>query len=93
MIDDKELNVFKTIFNNAIFWLVLLAEMGLTHFMLFLGKSNFGTAILGVTEMTLVQYIICWVLALLSLPLNIVAKKFIPMKKFEDLNEKVNLEP
>lgn len=93
VIDDLEFNVFKTLFNNSIFWLVFLAEMGLTHFMLFLGTSEFGTAILGVTELTVVQYIICWVLALLSLPLNVLCKKVIPIKPFEDMLPKVDLEP
>jgi magnesium-transporting ATPase (P-type) len=53
VVDDNELNVFKTLFNNPIFWLVFLVEMGLTHFMLFLGKTKFGHTVLGMTELTL----------------------------------------
>lgn len=96
VIDDNEINVFKTLFNNSMFWLVFLLEMGLTHFMLFLGKGDFGSfgpTILGVTEISIIEYIICWVLALLSIPLNILSKKVIPIKPFQDLCDKFDLEP
>jgi hypothetical protein len=68
IIDDNELNIFKTLFNNYIFWIVFIFEMALTHGMLFLGQTPFGRAVLGVTELTWAQYIVCWVLALLSIP-------------------------
>lgn len=54
VVDDNELNPFKTLFNNPIFWVVFIVEMGVTHGMLFLGRTGFGTAVLGVTELTLV---------------------------------------
>lgn len=91
--DDNELNVFKTLFNNSIFWFVFLVEMGLTHFMLFLGKTTFGHTVLGMTKLTLIQYIVCWLLALLSLPVAVLAKKVVPIKPFQSLLVKLDLEP
>ena len=52
VIDEKETNVVRTLFNNYIFWIVFIIEMGVTHGMLFFGKSKFGTAVLGVTKLT-----------------------------------------
>ena len=89
----EELNVFKTLFNNFIFWVVFLAEMALTHGMLFLGQTPFGTAVLGVTPLTGTQYGICWALAILTLPLAILAKKVIPIDPFKKLMERLDLEP
>jgi Ca2+ transporting ATPase len=82
VVNDNEVNVFKTLFNNYIFWLVFLIEMAVTHGMLFLGQTKFGTAVLGVTKLTMVQYIVCWALALLALPLAVLAKKAIPITPF-----------
>jgi hypothetical protein len=44
--------VLKTLFNNPIFWVVFIIEMAVTHGMLFLAKTKFGTAVLGVTPLT-----------------------------------------
>lgn len=82
----------KSLFNNWIFWIVVLVEMGITHGMLYLGETNFGNAVLGVTKLTGNQYLICWGLALLSLPLAFVSKK-IPEKKFESFLNYFDLEP
>ena len=92
VVDETEANAFKTLFNNLIFWFVVAAEMGVTHFMLLLGKTNFGTAVLGLTTMTWVQYSVCWLCGLLSFPLFVLTKKAIPMKPFESLMLKADLE-
>lgn len=78
--DNNPLAFLDTLFNNPIFWVVFAIEMAVTHGMLFLGQTNFGTAVLGVTKLTGVQYTVCWVLAALTIPLSIVSKKFIPIK-------------
>lgn len=93
IVNDNEVNVLKTLFNNPIFWFVLLVEMAVTHGMLFLGKTKFGTAVLGVTSLTGWQYAICWILALLTIPLAILTKKVIPIKPFVRLMARVDLEP
>lgn len=91
VVDDKEINVFATLFNNAIFWVVLAAELAVTHLMLGLGHTNFGTAVLGVTTLSPVQYILCWVLAALTLPLFILSKS-ISMQPFQKLMMNFDLE-
>lgn len=82
----------KNIFNNWIFWIVVLVEMTITHGMLYLGESNYGNAILGVTKISANQYMICWGLALTSLPLAILSQK-IPEQKFEKFLNYFDLEP
>lgn len=37
--DENEINAFKTLHNNLIFWLVVAGEIALTHFMLLFGDS------------------------------------------------------
>jgi len=89
--DEKEINAFKTLHNNLIFWLVIAGEIGLTHFMLLFGDTDFGSAILGVSKMTWLQYLTAWVLGAFSLPMMIVAKK-LPIGPFEKLMAKFDLE-
>lgn len=92
VVDDDEINVFKTLGNNSIFWLVFGGEMAMTHVMIMAGKSNFGQAVLGVTTLSLVQYIVAWVLGALSLPLFVLTKKVVPMAPFQKLMVKFDLE-
>lgn len=89
--DENEINAFKTLHNNLIFWLVIAGEITLTHFMMLFGDTEFGSAILGVTKLTWIQYMTAWTLGALSLPMMIVAKK-IPVKPFEKLMLKFDLE-
>lgn len=92
VIDDNELNPFRTLFNNTIFWIVFGVEMGVTHFMLFLARSSLGTAVLGMTTISLTQYIIAVFLGALSIPLFALTKKVIPMGPFEKLSRRIDLE-
>lgn len=84
--------MFKPILNNGIFWLVFILEMAITHLMLFVGESDLGTKVLGVTTLNVVEYSICWVLAILSIPLFIVTQLKLPLKPFETLVQKLDLE-
>ena len=94
VVDEAEFLMFRpqTLCSNFIFWAVFAAEMAVTHLMLLLGKTHFGTAVLGLTTMTWLQYGVCWFCGLLSFALFIVAKTAIPMKPFESLMLKVDLE-
>jgi len=85
-------NVFPTLFNNWIFWVVFAAEMAVTHLMLVAGRTELGSKVLGVTELTPVQYIVCWACALPSLPLFILTQTKLPLKVFETILQKMNLE-
>lgn len=93
LLGDTEVNPCPTLCNNFIFWVVFLLEMAVTHGMLFLGESSFGTAVLGVTALSWAQYGVCWGLAILSLPLAILAKKTIPIGPFTKLAGTFDLEP
>ena len=81
MVDENEFLPIRpeTVCSNFIFWIVFAAEMILTHFMLMLGKTHFGNAVLGVTTMTWLQYGVCWATGILTFVVFIVTKKFIPM--------------
>lgn len=92
IVDEVEFNMVRNLFNNWIFWLVLIGEIIVTHLMLWFGTTDFGNKVLGVTELSMVQYIICWVLGALSLPLFIVTKKFIPLGPFQNVMQKLDLE-
>lgn len=86
--------MFKTLINNGIFWFIFILEMAITHLMLFLGDIDMGTKILGVStdKWTIVEYSICWGFALFSIPLFILTQKKIPLKPFENLMAKFDLE-
>lgn len=85
VVEEGQWNMFLTLFNNGIFWIVFLIEMALTHLMLFFGKTNMGNKVLGITELNLVEYLICWGIALLSFPLFGLTQTKIPMKPFQNL--------
>lgn len=92
LVEEGQWNVCLTLFNNGIFWVVFFAEMAVTHLMLFFGKTELGTKVLGVTRLTLMQYCVCWGLAVLSMPLFILTQKKFPMKPFQTLLQKFDLE-
>lgn len=66
--------------------------MAITHLMLFVGETELGTMVLGVTKLTWLQYGISWGLALLSLPLFILTQAKVPMAPFQNLLEAFDLE-
>jgi Ca2+-transporting ATPase len=82
VVDKNELNIFKTLFNNKFLWLVMGAEMFGQFCMLKAGTTELGSALLGTTQMTLVQHIICWCLGVFTLILQVIGKK-IPLEYFE----------
>jgi hypothetical protein len=57
VVDKDELNVFKTIFNNYIFWLILLIEILIQQLMINQGsvKLTIGSALLGTGPLTVWQ--------------------------------------
>jgi magnesium-transporting ATPase (P-type) len=79
--------------NNLIFWLVLIFEILLTHFMLgYAANWQFGCELLGLTKISMLQYILAWVFGVLSVPLYIVTNKFIKDGAFMSLMTKFDLE-
>lgn len=93
VVDRNELNVFKTLFNNGIFWIVFLGEFGLQSFILWLGSdpNGLGSQITGTTKLTGNQHVVCWCLGLSVLAINPVVKQ-VPAEKFLWFILNVNLE-
>jgi len=81
VVDGNEINVFKTLFNNYLFWVILLLEVFLQQCMIWAGDDKLGSALLGVTKLTTNQQIICWVIGAFSLVVNVIGKK-IPLQFF-----------
>lgn len=92
VVDKDELNVFKTIFNNYIFWIILAIEILLQQLMINQGsvKLTIGSALLGTGPLTVWQQVTCWVLGSLSLAVNAALKK-IPLETFS-FTQNIDLE-
>lgn len=90
IVDDKEMNVFKTLFNNLTFWIIVGGEFFVTLNMVWASHTKLGPLLLGTAPLTLNQQITCWVLGVLTLILHPVLKK-VPIELFEFMN-KVDLE-
>jgi len=53
VIDDQDLNVFKTLFNNGLFWLIMLFEIAIQYYMVFIAPfSKLGSVLMGTAELT-----------------------------------------
>jgi magnesium-transporting ATPase (P-type) len=85
IVDTKEateLNIFKTLFNNLTFWIVLGIEVFIQHMMLNSGEwLPFLSAIFGTVKLTEGQNYTCWTLGALSLVVNLAIKQ-IPIDYF-----------
>lgn len=79
VVDPNEKNVFRTILNNPLFWIITLIEVCTQCGMLFVGSWNgLGSVLLGATGLTASQQITAWCLGASTLLVN-VAIKFIPL--------------
>jgi magnesium-transporting ATPase (P-type) len=90
VVDPNELNVFKSLFNNPIFWVVLSLEVGLQQLMINAGHWPLGSALLGTAPLTANMVWTAWGLGALSLGVNVGIKK-IPLSLFE-FTKNVDLE-
>jgi len=52
VVDAREINVFLTIFNNPIFWVVMAFEFVVQQLMINAGSSTLGSALLGTAPMS-----------------------------------------
>ena len=48
----KEINIFKTLFNNRYFWLIFLGELVVQQLMINGGSNILGSVLLGTAELT-----------------------------------------
>lgn len=93
LVDTKEatqLNVFRTLFNNLTFWIILLIELVIQDVMIKAGNWGLGSDIVGTTTLTEGMTITCWVFGAMSLIVNLIIKQ-IPIDYFEFTNN-INLE-
>jgi magnesium-transporting ATPase (P-type) len=85
VLDQHEINVFKNIFNNIFFWLVLGIEVAVQILMINAADTQLGSALLGVAPLTKGQNVVCWFIGASSLAINIVGKQ-IPLSFFAFTN-------
>lgn len=91
VVAEKELNVFKTLFNNKFFWIVFLIELGVQNYMMFASSSPLVSALLGTAELTTGQIITCYCLGVSTLIVYPIIQ-FIPLDLFKKVVEKIDLE-
>lgn len=92
VINDGQKNIFRTIFNNYLFWLIFIFEMALQNYMVLIAPSyKLGSALLQVAEITQGQTITAWCLGAGTL-LASFAFKFIPLEHFQWFTDNINLE-
>ena len=82
VVDSRELNVFKTLFNNIYFWIVFGLELILQHIFLFGGATDLGSALFGTTTLSPLQTLSCWILGASPLLVHVIGKK-IPLRLFD----------
>jgi len=70
---DDELNVFKTLFNNKYFWLVFVFEMGVQNAIIWFAELDLISALFGVAPLKWYMVLVCWILALLTLGVRVLA--------------------
>jgi len=91
ILDADEINMFKGVQTNPLFWIVTLLEFFITILMVRAGSSRLGSAVLGTAALTTGQIIVCWVLGAMSLVVHVASKR-LPMKPFLKFSKIVDLE-
>lgn len=82
VVEKDEMNVFKTVLSNPIFWVVWAAEMFLEHFMLFWsGTTKTGALILGMGPLPFEVLVISALIGSLSIVMHIIQVN-IPLAPF-----------
>lgn len=89
LIEKDDINILRNLFNNKLFWIVMILEMVVQILMIRASSSSVGSALFGTAPITPMQELTCWILGFMSLPLNVIFKK-IPLSSFALFN--VNLE-
>jgi len=91
VVDPEEFNVFKTLFNNPTFWAVMIFELAIQNWMIWLAQSDIGSVLVGTAVLTQNQTITCWCLGAGSLIVYPLVK-LIPMAKLEFITKHLDLE-
>lgn len=80
------MNVFKTLFNNPAFWIIMGIEFAIQEYIMFSANLSLGPLILGTAPLNQNQRITCWVLGFMSLVLHPILKK-VPLSLFSFMNK------
>jgi len=78
VVDANEKNVFKTLFNNPLFWFITMIEIGVQLGMIWVADIKIFSVLLGVAPLTIGMQITAWMLGASVLLVNI-GIKFIPL--------------
>lgn len=74
VIEKDDINIFRGIIDNYIFWIVIVIEMAAQTAMIQLGGSTLGSALLGTAPMTPLMIFFCWFFGGLTLIVNVIIK-------------------
>jgi len=91
VVEADEFNVFKTLFNNPTFWAVMIFELAVQNWMLWLAESELGSVLVGTAPLSANQTIACWCLGAGSLIIYPLAK-LIPLEKLKPITKHLDLE-
>ena len=82
IIDDGKFNVFSGIYKSYFFIIVVAFEFFLTWFMVDIGATALGSALIGTANITPGMHLYCWLQGASVLLINLIIKK-IPKEKFD----------
>ena len=68
--------------SNKIFWVVMIAELGVQSLLIMVGATDLGQALLGITSIETWQHVVCILLGLSVIPVNLGIQK-IDASKFD----------
>jgi Ca2+-transporting ATPase len=87
LVDKDENNIFNpaSIFNNKLFWIIMIIELVVQLFMMRMSNTAVGSALFGIAPLTPMQELTCWIIGFMCIPLNVVFKK-IPLSTFAWFN-------
>jgi magnesium-transporting ATPase (P-type) len=77
-----DINIFKSICNNWYLWLIMLLELAVQLLMIKAGESDLGSALIGTSEITQSQHLVCWLFGIFSCVIHAIGKK-IPIDLFK----------
>lgn len=91
-VEGEEINVFKTIMSNPIFWLVWVLEMGMQHLLLiFAGMDGEDSKLLNMSALSLSSIVIANFIGLFTFVIHVIQVK-IPTGPFVKLEQKIALD-
>ena len=85
------MNVFKTLLNNLLFWLILLGEFAFQFYMIWAAQFPLASVLLGTAPLSQGQIITCWFFGVIPLAIYPAMKK-VPLEHFAFMNKYFDLE-